>query len=146
MLARRVGQLFERDLVLGKPLRIRIARIEALLDLLIGDDPARHRIDQKHLAGLQAALLFHVLRLHRQHARFRRHHDQVIVGNQVARRPQPIAVKRRADHPAIREGNGGRTIPRLHQRGVIFVERPLPRVHVRIAGPCLGDQHGHGVR
>ena len=145
VLAGRIGQLVERDLVFGEPLRVWVARVEALLDLLVGDDAAGHGIDQEHLAGLQAAFLLDVFGFYGQHAGFRRHDDQVVVGDQIAGGAQAVAIERCADDAAVGEGDGGGAVPRLHERGVIFVEGPLFGVHVRIAGPGFGDQHGHGV-
>ena len=70
----------------------------------------------------------------------------VIVGDDVARRPQPIAVQRRANLAAIREGDRGRTIPWLHQRGIVLIEGAPFRIHQRVLRPCFRDQHHHGMR
>ena len=61
-----------------------------MLDLLIGDNAALFQIHQQHLAGLQAALIFDVLRLHRQDAGFRRQDQLVVLGDQVTRRRRPL--------------------------------------------------------
>jgi hypothetical protein len=82
---------------------------------------------------------------HRQHAGFGRHDDEVVVGDDVARRAQAVAVQRRADLAAIGEGNGGRAVPRLHQRGVVLVEGLAVVIHQRVAGPGFRDQHHHGM-
>ena len=74
----------------------------------------------------------------RQHAAFRGHDHPVVVGDAEARRPEAVAVERRADLPPVGERDRGRPVPRLHQRGMIFVEgaalrhpsrhcRPTPR-------------------
>ena len=70
----------------------------------------------------------------------------VVVGDDIARRPQPVAVQRGADLPPIGESDRRRPVPRLHQRGVILIESLALRIHQRVAGPCLGDQQHHGVR
>ena len=70
----------------------------------------------------------------------------VVVGDDVARRPQPVAVQRGADLAAVGEGDRGRAVPRLHQRGVVFVERLALGIHQRIAGPGFRDQHHHRMR
>ena len=82
---------------------------------------------------------------HRQHAHFGGEHDEVVVGDEIARGPQAVAVERRADLAAVGEGDRGRAVPRLHQRGVIFVEGAPLLVHQRIAGPGFRDQHHHRV-
>jgi len=43
------------------------------------------------------------------------------------------------------ECHRGRAVPRLHQRGVVFVECAPILVHQRIAGPCFGDHQHHRV-
>ena len=82
---------------------------------------------------------------HGQHAHFGGEHDEVVVGDEIARRAQAVAVERRADLAPVGEGHRGRAVPRLHQRGVIFVEGAPLLVHQRIAGPGLRDQHHHRV-
>jgi hypothetical protein len=67
----------------------------------------------------------------------------VVVGDDVARRAQAVAVERRADLAAVGEGDGGRAVPRLHQRGVIFVEGLAVLIHQLVAGPGFRDQHHH---
>ncbi len=116
---------------------------QRLLDLLVGDDAALLEVDEQHLARLQAPLLDDLLLRDRQHADFGGQHDEPVVGDEVAGRAQAVAVERRADLAAVGEGDGGRPVPRLHQRGVIFVEGAPLLVHQRIAGPGLGDQHHH---
>ena len=103
-------------------------------------------IDQQHLARLQPPLLDDVGLRDRQHAHLRGHHDAVVAGEQIARRPQAVAVERCADLAAVGEGDGRRAVPRLHQRGVVFVEGAPLLVHQRIARPRFGDHHHHRVR
>ncbi len=81
-----------------------------------------------------------------QHAHFRRHHDAVVAGDEIARRAQAIAVERGADLAAVGERDRGRAVPRLHDRGVIFVERAALLIHQGIAGPGFRNHHHHGVR
>ena len=81
-----------------------------------------------------------------EHADFGGHHDEVVVGDDVARRAQAVAVERRADLAAVGERHRRRAVPRLHQRRVVFVERAAILVHQRIAGPRLGNHQHHRVR
>ena len=75
-----------------------------------------------------------------------RHDDEVVVGDDVARRPQAVAVERRADLAAVGERHRRRAVPGLHQRRVVLVERAPVLVHQRVAGPGLGDHQHHRVR
>ena len=58
--------MIERDLIFLQPFRIGLARGQPLLDFLVGDDATFDRIHQKHLARLQPAFRFDLLRLDRQ--------------------------------------------------------------------------------
>ena len=90
--ARGLGQGIERDLIFSEPLSKGLARGKLLLDLLVRHEAALFQIHQQHFAGLQAALLLNLLRLERQHAGFRCHDEQAILGDQVACRAQTVAV------------------------------------------------------
>ncbi len=70
----------------------------------------------------------------------------IVIGDDKARGPEAVAVQRRADLAAVGEGDRGRAVPGLHQRGMIFVEGLALRRHQRIAGPGFRDQHHHGLR
>ena len=62
----------------------------------------------------------------------------VVVGDDVARRPQAVAVERRADLPAVGKGDRRRPVPRLHQRRVVFVEGAPLRIHQRVPAQASG--------
>jgi hypothetical protein len=80
---------------------------------------------------------------HRQHAGLRGQDHPIVIGDYIARRAQPVAVEGRADLAAIGEGDRGRPIPWLHQRRVVFIKCATLRIHQRVPGPRLGDQHHH---
>ena len=80
---------------------------ERVLELLVVDDAALLQVDQEHLAGLQAPLLDDALLRYRQHTRLRGEDHHVVVGDDVARRAEPVAVERRANLPSVGEGDGG---------------------------------------
>ena len=84
--------------------------------------------------------------LDRQHAGLRGHDHLVVGGDHVARRAQAVAVERGADLQAVGEGDRGRAVPRLHQRGVVLVEGAPLLVHERVAGPGFRNQHHRRVR
>ena len=139
-------QILEHDLRALQPLAVGMAFRQRRLELLVGNEAAFLEIDQQHLARLQPPFGDDVLFRDRQHAHFRRHDDAVVAGDDIARRPQAIAVERGADLPAVGEGDRRRAVPRLHQRGVVFVESAALLVHERIARPRFGDHHHHRVR
>jgi len=140
-----IRQVVDEVARLLNPAPVGLGRGELMLDLVVADDAALLQVDQQHLARLQAPLLDDALLRDRQHAGFRGHDDQVVVGHQITRRPQSVAIERGADLAAIGEGHRGGAVPRLHQRHVKFIEGAALFVHQRIAGPGFGDQHHHGV-
>ena len=121
-------------------------RRELALDLVVRDDAALRGVDQEDPARMQALLDQDVLGRDVEHADLGRHDDEVVLGDVVARRPQPVAVEDRADHRAVGERDRRRTVPRLHQRRVVLVERLQLRPHALVAGPRLRDHHQDGVR
>ncbi len=139
-------QLLDADLGRVQPLLVRPGRGELLLELGIVDDPTLLQVDQEHLARLQSPLLDDLVLGDLEDARLRRHHAEVVLGDDVAGRPQPVAVEGGADQPAVGKRQRRRAVPRLHQRRVILVEGAPPLVHQRIVVPRLGNHHHHRVR
>ena len=145
-LARGVGQFLELDLGAAEPFAIGVALRKLRLDLVVGNEAAFLEVDQQHLAGLQPPLGDDLLLRDLEHAHFGRHHDAVVAGDEIARGPQAVAVERGADLAAVGEGDRGGAVPRLHHRGVIFVEGAALLIHQGIAGPGFRNHHHDGVR
>ncbi len=144
--AGRAGQILEHDLRALEPLPVRVALGELRLEFLVGDEAALVEIDEQHLARLQAPLGDDVLLRDGQDAHLRRHHDALVAGDQITRGAQPVAVERGPDLAPVGEGDRRRSVPGLHQRGVVLVEGAPFLVHERIARPRFGDHHHHRVR
>jgi len=144
--ARPVGQEFQRHQVFAHPLAVRPGERDLLLQLVVADDAALFKVDQQHAPRLETALALDAFRLDVQHADLGRHDDQAVLGDVVARRPEPVAVQHRADADAVRKRDRRRPVPRLHEAGVKLVKGPLLRRHRRVAAPRLRDHHHHGVR
>ena len=128
-----------------QPLAVGVLGGQPRLDLVVVDDPTLRRVDEEHPAGLEPALAHDRGRVEVEHADLAGEHDEPVVGDPVAGRPQPVAVEDRADDRAVGEGDGRRAVPGLHQRGVEPVEGPTRRVHRGVVLPRLGDHHQHGV-
>jgi len=77
----------------------------------------------------------------RQHAHLGRHHDAIVARDQISRRTQAVAIEGGADLAAVRERDRGRTVPRLHQCGIVFVEGAPLVIHQGIGGPGLRNHH-----
>ena len=128
------------------PLLIWLTRRELLLKLSVIDDAALLGVDQKHLARLQTPLLDDTAFGNRQHADLGRHHDHVVIGDDVARGAQAVAIERRADANPVGKRYCSRPIPRLHHCGVVLVERAPRLVHQRVLLPRFRNHHHHRVR
>ena len=139
-------QVVQVDQVLLEPLAPRALVHQLLLDLPVVDDPPLLHVDQEDLARLEPPLLQHLLRLDRQHADLAGHDHQIVLGDVVAAGPQAVAVEHRADQVPVGERDRCGAVPRLHQAGVVFVERLEVRVHQVVFLPRLRDQHQHRVR
>ena len=142
---RRRGQVRQFELRASQPFRIGLGGGKGGLDLLVLDDASLLHVDQQHLAWLQPPFTDDPLFRNGQHPDLRSHDHIVLVGDDEPGGTQSIAVERRADLATVGKGHGGRTIPWLHQGGVIFVESLALGIHQRIAGPGLWDQHHDGV-
>ncbi len=138
-------QLVQAHLVGSEPIGVGVLRRQLGLDLLVLDQAALSRVDQEHAARLEAPLAHDPIRRDVEHPDLARQHHQPVVGHPVARRPKPVAVEHRAHHGAVGEGDGGRTVPRLHQGGVVAVEGASFFVHRGVVLPRLGDHHEHRV-
>ena len=103
-------------------------------------------VDQEHPAGLQPALGHDVGGRDVEHADLAGQDDEVVLGLPPAAGAQAVAVEDGADQRAVGEADGGRAVPRLHDRGVEPVEGPAGRVHLVVVLPRLRDHHQDGVR
>ena len=139
-------QVLDVDEMLTQPLAVRMLRGQGLFDFGVADDAAFAGIDQQHLARAQPILDDDVFGGDVEDADLRRHDDEIVLRDAVARRAQAVAIEHGADQPAVREGDRRRAVPGFHQRRVIFVERAHRRIHRRVAGPRLRDHHQHRVR
>ncbi len=139
------GQVLQVYLGLVQPLLVGVTLCQPRLQFSIVDDATLLNVDEEHLAGLQTPLLDDFFVGDGQHAHFRGHHHQVVVGDEVACRAQAVAVQGGADLAAVGEGHGGGTVPGFHQGGMVFVESAAAFVHERVTGPGLGDEHHHGM-
>ena len=132
--------------MLAQPDRVVVRARDLTLEIRVVDDAALLGVDQQHAARPQAVLQHDVVRRQIEDADLRRQHHQAALGDAVARRAQAVAVEHGADLPAVGERDRRRTVPGLHQAGVVLVERPLVGAHALMVRPRLRDQHHEGVR
>ena len=136
-------QLVELDAHGINPALVRLGVGQIVLEFLVVDDAALLHVDQEHLARLQPPLLDDAGLGNRQHAGFRSHHDHVVIGHVITRRTQAVTVERCADLAAVGKADGGGAVPRLHHRGMVFVEGATIVVHQRVLFPRFRNHHHH---
>ena len=116
-----------------------------MLQFFVADDSALFQINQEHTARLQPSLELDLGGRHIQDAGLRSHHQFVVVGDQVPEGAQAVAVQEGADAAAVGGHDHGRTVPWLHQGGVVLVEVLLLLGHGLMLVPGLGYQHQQGM-
>ncbi len=140
------GEVLEVNQVVLDPLGPRVRGSDLGLDLFVVDDAAGIGVHQEHLARRNPALLDHLGGFDVDHPHLGGEDDQPVFGDPVASGAQTVAVQGGADKVAVGEGDGGGAVPRLHEQGVVFVERTPCRIHGGVVFPGLGDHHHDRVR
>ena len=92
-------------------------------------------IDNHQLARADATFLDDFIRLIIPDPNFRGTGNQLVFGDDVARRTQAVTVKVTGGKTAVGHNNARRAIPRLHVHGVKVKERAQLRVHIRVVLP-----------
>jgi hypothetical protein len=133
------------DPVVLDPVPVRVLARNAGLDLVVGDDPFLLQVHEKHLSRLQPSLLQDPVGGKVHHAGFRGHDDHAVARDRVPGGPQAVPVQGGPDVSPVAEHECGRAVPRLHDGGVVLVERPLVLAHVELRSERLGHHHHHGV-
>lgn len=146
VLVRRCLDVVDRDQSLLEPLPVGMLGGELVLDLLVVDDAAGRGVHEEHAARLQTHLLHDVGVVDVEHADLGGHDDQSVLGDPDTAGAQAVPVEHGAHDGAVGEADRRRPVPRLHQRGVVAVERPMLGLHRLVTLPCLGNHHENGVR
>ena len=123
------------------PLFVGTARRVLRLDLLVLQDPPLLEIHKEDPAGLKPTFSHDSFRSDVENPHFGGHHDKVVVGENPARRAQPVAIEHGADLAAIGERDRGGAVPRFEQKRVVLIKGPALVTHLRVMLPGLGDHH-----
>ena len=137
--------LVQLDAQVLDPLLVGLGVDDIGLELVVLNHAPLLQIDQQHLAGLQTPLAHDLAVRHGQYTGFGRQDDQVVLGYDIARGAQAVAVQRGADLATIGEHQRGRAVPGLHHGGVVFIEGAAALVHGFVLLPGLGNHHHHGL-
>ncbi len=85
-----------------------------------------------------------MLRRNVQNAHLRGQNQTVVIGDVIAGGTQAVPIQRCTQHVAVREQNGGRTVPGLHHGRIVMIEILLVLLHEAVVLPGLGHDHHHG--
>ena len=103
-------------------------------------------IDKQYLSRLEASFFLDGLRLEADDTSLACHHHHVIFRNEVACRTQAVTVQHTSGIPSVAEKQGGRSVPRFHQDGMVFVECLQVFADRILVVERFGHQHRHGMR
>ena len=134
------------DQVLVQPLAVGLPGSIGLLQFIIAEDTSLLQVHQQHPARLQPGFLDDLLRGQVQHTHLGGEDEPFVPGDIVPGGPQAVAVQHRPHPVAVGEEDGGRTVPGLHEGGVVLVEVPLGPGDGGVVLPGLGDTGHDGQR
>lgn len=114
-------QIVQRERLLGYPITERLELCHLGAQFLVVTHLARRHVDLEHLAGPQAAAHEDVRGVDLDGPHLGGQQEAVVARHVVARRAQAVAVQRRPQRPPVGERDGGRTVPGLHEHGLVRV-------------------------
>ena len=143
------GGLVERvdgQRLLGNPITVGLLLGVTGAQLVIVDHAAAGKINLEHLTRSQAAARQDVLGAHLDGAHLARQHKAAVARHVVASRAQAVTVEGGTQGTAVGKGDGRRTVPRLHEHGLVGVVGAALLTQAIVVVPRLGQQHGRGTR
>ena len=143
------GGLIERvdgQRLLGNPITVGLFLGVTGAQLVIVDHAAAGKINLEHLTRSQATARQNVLGAHLDGAHLARQHKAAVARHVVAGRAQAVTVEGGTQGTAVGKGDGSRTVPRLHEHGLVGVVGAALLAQAVIVIPRLGQQHGCGAR
>ena len=137
---------FELSLVGLDPLPVGVAPLEPRIHVGGKQKLAGLGVRGQHLPGLEPALGLYLFRLIVVDADLGGQGNVAVAGDDVARRPQAVAVHDAGGVPAVGKHDARRSVPGLHMHAVVFVEGLEIRVHAVDVLPGRGNEQPHGAK
>ena len=132
--------------LLGNPITVGLFLGVTGAQLVVVDHAAAGKVDLEHLARPQTAARQDVLGAHLDGAHLACQHKTTVARHIIAGGTQAITVEGGAQGTAIGKGDSGRTVPRLHEHGLVSVVGAALLTQTVVVVPRLGQQHGRGAR
>ena len=133
------------DLLFLYPIAIGLFLCIAGTQLVIPDNAIGRSIDFHHFTRTKTACGKDVGGLDFDGSNLRGKQEAIVTRDVVAGRTQAVAIERSTERGAIGVGDSGRTIPRLHEHGLVFVIGTTTSGKRFVVVPRLGQQHGNGA-
>ena len=146
---RRRGRPIERvdgQRLLGNPITVGLFLGVTGAQLVIVDHAAAGKINLEHLTRSQATARQNVLGAHLDGAHLARQHKATVARHIIAGGTQAVTVEGGAQGTAIGKGDGRRTVPRLHEHGLVGVVGAALLAQTIVVVPRLRQQHGRSAR
>ena len=132
--------------LLGNPITVGLFLGVTCAQLFVVDDAPAGKVDLEHLARPQTAARQDVLGAHLDGAHLACQHKATVARQIVAGGTQTVTVEGGAQRTTVGKGDGGRTVPRLHEHGLVSVVGAALLTQAVVVVPRLGQQHGRGTR
>ena len=132
--------------LLGNPITVGLFLGVTGAQLVIVDHAAAGKINLEHLTRSQATARQNVLGAHLDGAHLARQHKATVARHIIAGGTQAVTVEGGAQGTAIGKGDGRRTVPRLHEHGLVGVVGAALLAQTIVVVPRLRQQHGRSAR
>ena len=140
-----LAQVADVERLVAEPVAVGLLVGVLVADLVVPQHAALRGVHLEHLARAQAARAQDVLGLHVDGAHLGGQDEAVVARDVVARGTQAVAVERRPQDATVRERDGGRAVPGLHEHGLVGVVGAALPGQVGVVVPRLGDHERHGA-
>ena len=127
------------------PAAVGVAALELAVDVPGSPAPPAEGVDDEQLAGADAALLHHLVGLVVPDADLGGEGDEVVAGDDVARRAQAIAIEPAGSEAPVAHDDARRAVPGLHVHRVEVVEGTQVVVHAGVVLPGRRHEETEGA-
>ncbi len=128
-----------------QPLAVRMTGLQAISHIIGVQYFASLSVDSQNLTRTNTALADDVFGLVVPHADFGGQGDIAVLGDDITRRAQTVAVEQTDRVATFGQYNTGRAVPGFHMHGVVFVERPQIGIHGLHVLPRRRHDHADGA-
>ena len=134
-------EVFNFDFFFANPISVGLFFCIAHANFFVPMDAISLSVYLDHLARAQASCHQNIGGINLDRSNFARQYETIVARNVITSRTKTVAVKRCTKGAAIGIGNSRRSIPRLHNHGLILVISTTALRQSSILVPWLRQQH-----